>query len=114
MKKAVVFGAGQCGKWLGRLLAASGFDLVGFADNDPSRVGQMFDGRPVFSPMRLGSLEWDVLFVAMKGQDRVDAVRRQLAELGVPEGRVETPPSFLTDFDARYLELNMHAFQFSA
>ena len=34
---------------------------------------------------------------------------RQLAELGVTEGRVKTLPSFLTDFDARYLELSMAA-----
>ncbi|GHS95898.1 hypothetical protein AGMMS50276_13240 [Synergistales bacterium] len=106
MKKAVIFGAGQCGKWLRRLLGASGFDVVGFVDNDPARAGQAFEGCPVFSPSRLSSFEWDALFLAMKGQDRVDAVTRQLAELGVFDGRVKTLPSFLTDFDARYLELN--------
>ena len=68
-KKAVVFGAGQCGKWLARLLSASGFDVVGFADNDTKRTGGVFEGRPVFSPRQLSSIEWDALFVAIKGQD---------------------------------------------
>jgi O-methyltransferase len=90
-------------------LAGSGVDVVGFADSDPGRAGGDFEGRPVYSPKDLGALEWDVLFVAIKGKERVEAVLRTLEELGVPESKVETLPSFLTDFDARYPELELAA-----
>ncbi|MDR1048262.1 MAG: class I SAM-dependent methyltransferase [Synergistaceae bacterium] len=109
MRKAIIYGAGQCGRWLKKLLAGSGVDVVAFADSDPRRAGGRFENRPVFSPQELTGLEWDVLFVAIKGKERVEAVVRTLAELGVPEDRVEALPLFLTGFDARHLELGLAA-----
>ncbi|MDR1874168.1 MAG: hypothetical protein LBQ90_04015 [Synergistaceae bacterium] len=109
MRKAIIFGAGQCGRWLRRILAGSGFDVVGFVDSDPDRAGKEFEGVPVRSPEELAGLGWDVLFVAMKGRERVEAVLRKLAELGVSGDRVATLPSFLVEFDARYPELERSA-----
>jgi O-methyltransferase len=109
LRKAIIYGAGQCGRWLKKLLAGSGVDVAAFADSDPVRAGGSFEGCPVCSPQELAELEWDVLFVAVKGEERVEAVLRTLAELGVPRNRVETLPSFLTNFDARHGELESAA-----
>jgi O-methyltransferase len=109
MRRAIIYGAGQCGRWLKKLLAGSGVVVAAFVDSDPARAGGRFEGCPIFSPRELTGLEWDVLFVAIKGRERVEAVLRTLAELGVPEDRVETLPSFLTEFDARHLELDSAA-----
>ncbi|MDR3265429.1 MAG: hypothetical protein LBT15_05390 [Synergistaceae bacterium] len=109
MSRAIIWGAGQCGKWLRKLLRGSGVQVVAFVDNDPSRAGGEFEGSPVYSPKDLNPAEWDVLFVAMRGQERVEAVLRQLRELGVSEDKIETVPSFLMDFDARHAELDWAA-----
>ena len=82
-------------------MAGSGVDVVGFADSDRTRAGGHFEASPVFSPEELAGLDWDVLFIAVKGKERAESVLQTLARLGVPENRVETLPSFLTDFDAR-------------
>ncbi|MDR1977958.1 MAG: class I SAM-dependent methyltransferase [Synergistaceae bacterium] len=109
MDKIVIWGAGQCGKWLRKLLEGSGFHAIAFADSDPGREGEEFEGLPVRSPKDLAVIEWGTLFVAIKGKERVAEVLRQLSELGLSERRIETLPSFLVNFDARYTELELSA-----
>ena len=109
MQKAVIFGAGQSGRWTRRMLSCSGYEVICFVDNDPGKMGVFLDELPVHSPKDLRGLEWDVLFIAMKGKERAHAVLRQLLDMGIPEDRIEAVPSFLMDMDLRHMELDLAA-----
>jgi O-methyltransferase len=109
MNEVVIWGAGQCGKWLRKLLEGSGIRALAFVDSDSRREGEEFEGLPVRSPKDLTGMEWDALFVAIKGQERVTEVLGQLSELGLSKRRIETLPPFLAAFDARCAELDLSA-----
>ena len=109
MQKAIVFGAGQCGRWARKIIPAAGYEVTGFVDNAPDKIGNFFEGLPVHSPENLPRLKWDVLFIAMKGEERAKTVLQQLLDMGIPRDRIELVPSFLINMDLRCLELDLAA-----
>jgi O-methyltransferase len=78
-------------------------------DSDSSREWEEFEGLPVRSPKDLTAIEWDRLFVAVKGKERVAEILGQLSALGLSERVIETLPPFLMEFDARCAELELSA-----
>jgi hypothetical protein len=60
--------------------------VVGFADNDPARVGTEFHGLPVFAPSEIAKREFDHVIVASMYANEIVV---QLEQLGLARHRIE-------------------------
>lgn len=98
MKKIVLFGAGQAGAAVSRLLGAD-WEAVCFADNDREKWGAFLEDLPVLSPAESLLREPDCFCLCALNAGRREQMARQLRELGFA-GPVYSPES-LRMFDAR-------------
>lgn len=98
MKKTVLFGSGQIGSMVRRLLGC-GYRVVCFADNNPKRQGQMIDGIPILSPEASLQTEPHCFCIGVLDQERASQMEKQIRELGFT-GEIIFPNS-LKLFDAR-------------
>lgn len=81
MKRVVLFGAGQVGAMLCRLLAGKYLPLC-FADNDPKRQGGRLAGLPILSPAESLALLPEAVLLCVSDDGRAGEMARQLAALG--------------------------------
>jgi len=107
MKKTVIFGAGQGGRMIRRLLAA-GCDTVAFCDNDAEKQGRTLDGLPVIAPDDLLELAPDCVHIAALNRDAARSIARQLRWMGF--GGETYGPDMLRDlYDARLATMRLLA-----
>jgi O-methyltransferase len=103
--RIALFGAGQYGRALCRLLDRDLYDIVAFLDNKPAEVlDSNIMGIPVHPVSALPSLDLDGIMLALKGDDRRAAVIEQLSGL-----KILLPP--LDHIDIRSAELDLLALQ---
>ena len=81
MKKIVLFGAGQAGAAVSRLLGAD-WEAVCFADNDREKWGAFLEELPVLSPTESLLREPDCFCLCALDAGRREQMARQLRELG--------------------------------
>lgn len=76
-RRLVLFGASTLGE---RAVAAlrDRFEIVGFVDNDKTKWGAMWAGRPVYSPDQLAALGADRVIVTSSFSDDIGAQLRQM------------------------------------
>ncbi len=84
-RKAVLYGAGQGGKYAVSCLPAT-TEVIAVADSDGRKHGTCFCGHRVVPPERITQLEFDVVLVATV---RFDEVCARLLSLGIPMDRIE-------------------------
>jgi O-methyltransferase len=101
-KRIALFGAGQYGQHLFRLLDKERYTIAGFIDNGKS--GETLLGLPVFAPGELAALRLDAVMLALKGDDRREKITAQLRDLA-PGLRIETPPADCIDIRAAEFSL---------
>jgi cellulose synthase/poly-beta-1,6-N-acetylglucosamine synthase-like glycosyltransferase len=87
----ILWGAGPMGRRLSEHLAREGAPLVGFVDNDPAKIGRRRRGLPIVGPEDLLTL-WrtcprPVVLTAVGARGARSLIRRQLADMGLAEGR---------------------------
>jgi FkbM family methyltransferase len=108
MNKTVLFGAGNLGRKVLRILRNAGAPPLAFCDNDTSLWGKIVEGLPVYSPQEAVALFTDSLFIVTIWRvsrtegifDRVSQLKELRCE------RIETfinvmwqyPDQFLPDF----------------
>ena len=98
MKNIVLFGAGQAGAMISRLIGQP-YRVVCFADNNESRWGEKFLGIPVMSPAESLSFRPDLICLCVTGEDRIREMQDQLKILGY-EGEIISSEAFMLS-DAR-------------
>lgn len=98
MKNIVLFGAGQAGAMISRLIGPP-YRVVCFADNNESRWGEKFLGIPVMSPAESLSFRPDLICLCVTGEDRIREMQDQLKTLGY-EGEIISSEAFMLS-DAR-------------
>lgn len=98
MKKTVLFGSGQIGSMVRRLLGC-GYRVVCFADNNPERQGKMIDGIPILSPEASLQTEPHCFCIGVLDEERASQMENQIRELGF-KGEIIFPNA-LNLFDAR-------------
>jgi O-methyltransferase len=103
-RRIALFGAGQYGRALYRLLDRDLYDIVAFLDNKASET--MDSEIPVHPVSAIPSLELDGIMLALKGDDRRAAVIEQLQDSGI---EILLPP--LDHIDIRSAELDLLALQ---
>jgi O-methyltransferase len=94
--KTLLFGAGQFGEGIFRLLDLEKYEVAGFLDN--SKAGQSACGLPVYAVDSIPALRPELILLTVAGEARREEMRSQIAP--VCEGlriRVEAPPTDLVD-----------------
>lgn len=108
MIKTVLFGAGQVGAMVSRLLG-TGYRAVCFADNSEAKWGGSFAGLPVVSPKESLICDPDCICLCVLDAERAAQMEEQLHELGY-DGPVIRPEQ-LAVFDARVATMRLLAEQ---
>ena len=104
MKNTVLFGAGQAGRMVLRLLG-SGYAVACFADNAPEKQGGSVAGIPVCSPAESLHSNPDCVILCVLGEERAGQMEAQLRSLGYA-GEVLRADT-LRVFDARLAAMRM-------
>ena len=98
MKKTVLFGAGQTGAMVARLLGSE-YIIMCAADNSPDKWGKSIAGIPIVPPEQSLICAPDSYCLCVLDGERETQMRTQLKEMGF-SGEIITPSS-LGIFDAR-------------
>ena len=108
MKTVVLFGAGQIGAMLSRLMGTE-YRIACFADNYEGKWGTALAGIPVFSPQESLQRSPDCVCLCVLDGERAGQMEAQLRELGF-EGELLRPDA-LKIFDARAATMRLLAEQ---
>ena len=108
MKTVVLFGAGQFGAMISRLIGA-GYTISCFADNNEARWGTMLAGIPVTSPRESLLGDPDCFCLCVSDRERAGQMESQLRELGF-DGEILHSDA-LRVFDARVATMRLLAEQ---
>ena len=87
MSKIIIFGAGVMGK----RYASDPFiknDIVAFVDNNKDLWDRVCYDKPVISLDKLEDLEYDYIIIAIKNQQIVSDIRKQLISAGINESKI--------------------------
>lgn len=104
MKKAVLFGAGQVGSMVSRLIGSEYIPLC-FIDSNQSKLGSVQSGLPVLSSKDALALNPDVVFICVLDSERAGEMAEILRSLGYT-GEIIRPDA-LKIFDPRYGEMRL-------
>ncbi len=108
MKNTVLFGAGQIGAMVSRLMGTE-YRVVCFADNSEKKWGSTLAGIPVVSPRESLRCSPDCVCLCVLDEERAGQMEAQLRELGF-DGPVLRPDALRT-FDARAATMRLLAEQ---
>lgn len=104
MKTVVLFGAGQIGAMVSRLMG-TGYTVACFADNAERKWGGELAGIPVLSPQESLKRKPDCVCLCVLDRERADQMEAQLRALGY-SGPVLRPEA-LRVFDARVATMRL-------
>ena len=108
MKKIVLFGAGQFGAMISRLIG-TGYAISCFADNYEGKWGTTLAGIPVVSPKESMLFDADCFCLCVMDEERAGQMEAQIRELGF-NGPILRPDALRT-FDARVATMRLLAEQ---
>ena len=111
MKTAVLFGAGQMGAMISRLVGAE-YSVLAFADNFEKKWGTRLCNIPVISPAEAVAMNPDAVFICVLDDERSNAMAAQLISLGFT-GEIISAAS-LNIFDPRAATMRLLAEQINA
>ena len=108
MKTVVLFGAGQVGAMISRLIG-TGYTISCFADNNEKKWGTTLAGIPVLSPRESLLSAPDCFCLCVMDEDRAVQMEAQIRKLGF-DGMILRPDALKT-FDARVATMRLLAEQ---
>ena len=108
MKKIVLFGAGQFGAMISRLIG-TGYAISCFADNYEGKWGTTLAGIPVVSPKESMLFDPDCFCLCVMDEERAGQMEAQIRKLGF-NGPILRPDALRT-FDARVATMRLLAEQ---
>lgn len=98
MKKTVIFGSGQIGSMVGRLLGTE-YRIICYADNNVKRHGELLNGYPICSPEASIKENPDCVCIGVLDEERASQMETQLREMGFTGELLR--PNMLKAFDTR-------------
>lgn len=82
MKKVIIFGAGQAGRAVYRLIHGKNQQVIAFADNNPNLAGTSWDGVPILTLGQAVEQNPGCIYLAMVNRDSCGAVGEALRQAG--------------------------------
>ncbi|MFZ7101517.1 MAG: TylF/MycF/NovP-related O-methyltransferase [Peptococcaceae bacterium] len=111
IKRTVIFGAGQGGRMVLKLLNGNNYEVVAFMDNNRSLYDKTLAGLPILSPEELKSLNPDAVFIAVLNPDRAVEIYNQLVQLGVARDKIRDINFARECFDIRLAVMRQLAYE---
>ncbi|RBP61364.1 O-methyltransferase [Alkalibaculum bacchi] len=108
MKKIVIFGAGQAGKMIGKLLHGS-CELLAYADNNYKNIPTTLDTIPVISSNDIKSLKPDAVIISVLNKEAAENIFEQLVSEGIRETKILNINELRGLFDIRLSTLRLLA-----
>ena len=108
MKTMVLFGAGQFGTMISRLIGIE-YSISCFADNCREKWGTKLAGVPVVSPEESLRYEPECVFLCVKDEERAGQMESQIRDLGYNGSLLK--PDALKPFDVRAATMRLLAEQ---
>lgn len=112
-KKAVIYGAGQCGiiarTWLKRNL-----NILGFADRREELQGKLIGGVPVIDPEKITDYDPDLVIIAVLNAEQDRLITERLQEQGVGKDRILSIRSMKEYLDVRFSAARLIAEEISS
>ena len=84
MEKVIIFGTGK--HWTNHKRMLQDVEIVFFADNDLSKVGQLYEGKPVIHSSEIPNVQYDKIIIASTAKDQII---KQLIEMHVATEKIE-------------------------
>lgn len=81
-KRALIFGTGKGGSNAYKFYK-SDYEIIGFLDNDKTKTGARFKGKPIYAPTNTPSIEHDLIIIA--SMFSLEMAKQLVYELEVPE-----------------------------
>lgn len=108
MQRIVVFGAGQSGRMIRRLLSGT-CELIAYADNNYRNLPGFIDGIPVISPVELTNIKPDKIIVSVLNKEAAEEICIQIAEEGMSLQNILNINHLRELFDIRLSALRLQA-----
>ena len=106
-RSVAIFGAGQAGRMLLKVLRDECYEVIAFVDTHLS--GQVVDGLFVIKPEELVTAKPDLVFIAILNDEADQAVRAQLLALGFNADSIQSISLHRRMFDIRLATLRLLA-----
>lgn len=108
MNKIVIFGAGQSGRMIKKLLHGT-CELVAYVDNNHKNLPGRIDGVPVISPEDIMNVDADKAVVSVLNKEAADEICVQLTKLGFDKSKFININQLRELFDVRLSVLRLLA-----
>ena len=105
MKQTIIFGAGQGGKMLHKLLSPE-YEVIAFADRNPGKWGNSIEGVPVLSQERALDLDPDCIWISILNREVSGQVYSQLMRMGFI-GEINSLENIRNCYDIRLAGLRL-------
>ncbi|MDW7669413.1 MAG: TylF/MycF/NovP-related O-methyltransferase [Bacillota bacterium] len=100
MNKAVIFGAGQSGKMIKKLIHGM-WVVSAYADNNYSNLPESIDCISVISPDKILEIKPDKIIISILNKDAAIEIYNQLIQLGIDRRKILNLNNLRELFDAR-------------
>lgn len=108
MKKIIIFGAGQAGLMISKLLHGS-CELLAYADNNHKNILTTLDGVPVIDPNDIKNLKVDGVIISVLNKEGAQSIFHQLISEGIKEAQILNINELRELFDVRLSTLRLLA-----
>lgn len=108
MQNVVIFGAGQSGRMIKKLLKGT-CEQVTYADNNYKNLPHSIDGIHVISPKQIPNLNPDKIIVTVLNKEAAEDIYGQLIEYGVSQSSILNINHLRELFDIRLSVLRLQA-----
>ena len=108
MPSVIIFGAGQSGRMVKRLLNGK-FDLISYADNNYMNLTSYMDDIPVIAPKELKHIKPDMVIVSVLNKEAAEEICIQLEEEGISKSNILNINHLRELFDVRLSLLRLQA-----
>ena len=106
--KIVIFGAGQSGRMIGKLIHGS-HETVGYADNNYKNLAGSIDGVPIISPEEIISMDADKIIISVLNREAAEEIKANLIEKGIDNNKILNINQLRDLFDIRLSTIRLLA-----
>lgn len=108
MNKVVIFGAGQSGKMIKKLIHGM-WVVIAYADNNYNNLPESIDCIPVISPDKILEIKPDKIIISVLNKDSASEIYDQLVQIGIDKKKILNINTLRELFDIRLSTIRLLA-----
>jgi O-methyltransferase len=108
MMKIIIFGAGQSGRMIGKLIHGS-CETAAYADNNYKNLADSIDGVSIISPEEIISMNADKIIISVLNKEAAKEIKMNLIEKGISNDKILNINQLRELFDIRLSTIRLLA-----